>query len=190
VRKYIFIFTIILIVASIILGCSVFAGESLNDLKQKKYFDVFEDQCFLVNLENWGKVEFISSEYHVNVCFYLIDKQKKIVYNFPKTMASYWRIEQITAISFKDVDRDGLKDVIILGDYSSGVGNDGMIPFKYCTIYFQKGKNFLNIDEVDDIINAKEANQKDIKTIVKVTTANLSKIQKILTAEQKKVRKK
>jgi len=164
------------------------ADKSVNSLLQRKDYRLIKEQSFIINLENWGKVKFLSVENGLRTFFYLTDTRENIVYEFPETTVSTWITEKINAVSFKDIDGDSLKDVIILGEYSSGVGSDGMIPFKYCTIYFQKGKTFVNVDSVDDIFNNKEANLRDIKTIVKVAATNQSKIKKILVENQKSKR--
>ncbi|KOS03899.1 hypothetical protein AM598_04055 [Paenibacillus polymyxa] len=49
-------------------------------------------------------------------------------------------------MAFKDVNKDGLKDVIIIAYYETGSGPDGAKPFPIADIYFQKkNKTFTTI---------------------------------------------
>ena len=76
---------------------------------------------------------------------------------------------KLQAISFTDINNDGLKDIIIIADYSSA-GE----PITVSSIYFQKGKAFLNNNSFDDKIN-ESSNNKDIKTVIKYAKENLIK---------------
>lgn len=53
------------------------------------------------------------------------------------------------AISFGDANKDGLKDIIIIADFMSGVGRGAAIPFPVCNIYFQQENGFRRLEELD-----------------------------------------
>lgn len=86
------------------------------------------EQSFDIELKDWGEVQFAAYEpnYHVNpredVRFALV-KNGERVYEFP---AVYWNNElselqfkEIGAVAFKDYDKDGYSDIIIIIEYES-----------------------------------------------------------------------
>lgn len=137
--------------------------EKLGDL-QKKGLEVIENQSFWTDFEKWGKVRFISGKVHDNgpfkLRFYLTDKEEKVLYRFPEFYGNQWpSFEELTAVAFKDVNKDGLKDIIIIAQYITGVGAQGVTPFPTAGIYFRKGMEFVNIPKLDDEINDAKKNQ-------------------------------
>lgn len=140
------------------------AVENLKEL-QGKGLQIIEEQSFAINLENWGEVEFISAAMDDKVesmldkvKFLLVDQENSIIYRFPD-FSDYWFFEELRAVSFSDVNSDGLKDVIIIADFTTGVGREAVIPFPVCKIYFQQDKSFRRLVELDDQINGASKNE-------------------------------
>jgi len=75
----------------------------------------------------------------------------------------------IEAVSFSDVNKDGLKDIIVIANYSIN-GKSTTI----CSIYFQNGKKFINNKNFDNKIN-NSSNNKSVATILKYAKENLIK---------------
>lgn len=130
--------------------------KNLEDLRRKNV-DILEDQSFLVEFENWGKVRFVSTRNYddpkFKLDFYLTDADENILYRFPDFFYNIKytpTAEDVKAVSFKDVNKDGLKDVIIIGDYITGIGKWGVIPYPEAKIYFQKGQDFISSPNLDD----------------------------------------
>lgn len=135
---------------------------NLNDL-QENGFEIFEDQSFWTELEGWGKVRFVSGEESVDGTYklqlYLVD-DGTVIYKFPEFYGNQWSmLDELEAVSFQDVNMDGLKDILIIADYMTGVGPTGAEPFPVGSIYFQKGKEFHNIPELDDEILDEQKNE-------------------------------
>lgn len=136
-----------------------------DNLKNKKGFVPIENQSFTVNLNSWGIVKFVSGKFetgnHVPVGFYLTDKNGDILYEFNAALP--YRVD-VKAVSFQDVNKDGLKDIIIIV-----AGEDGVGPV--ATVYLQKANgSFTNDPKLDQEINV-SGNNSDVKTI----TSYLSK---------------
>ncbi|WP_219837198.1 hypothetical protein [Paenibacillus sp. R14(2021)] len=79
-------------------------------------------QTFDVELESWGKVRFVSTK-RVNpdggseLLLTLQDANKRTLFTFPQPeLAAARNFESLAAVSFKDVDKDGKKDVIVLAE--------------------------------------------------------------------------
>lgn len=60
-----------------------------------------------------------------------------------------WVFDHIDAISFKDVNSDGLKDVIIITEYILGHGDHAAEDFPTTGIYLQNGNTFTNNPDLD-----------------------------------------
>lgn len=134
--------------------------ESLDDFK-KKGFETIEDQSFWVEFKNWGNIRFVSIFYRDvrrKFKFCLVDENGLILYLSPDFIDGWW-FNEIRAISFKDVNKDGLKDIIIIADYLTGVGSTGAIPFPICGVYFQHENEFINITALDEQINNAKKNE-------------------------------
>ena len=95
-------------------GAYQFKPYNLNDINK---FRPFIDQSFIVDLNSWGSVRFISGQidgkYHTLTNCFLTNEDKDILFDFgmPFPYGVYFM-----AVSFQDVNKDGLKDIIIIAD--------------------------------------------------------------------------
>jgi hypothetical protein len=143
--------------------------ENLNDPK-KNGLEIIENQSFEVELEKWGKVKFVTATLAANpfpkLVFFLTDDKGTVLYSF-SDFVEYpgWLLSEARAVAFRDVNKDGLKDIIIIADYMTGVGKNGAIPFHHSKIYFQKEKRFVCIPELDEKINEGQQNE-SIDTLI------------------------
>ncbi len=133
-------------------------------------FSVFEEQSFWVDLENWGKVRFVSGCYFEDgkriLKMSLIDQEQNLLYLFSDLLEEIsWELYEVRAISLYDVNKDGEKDIIVIADYITGVGSTGAIPFPVAGIYFQKGKEFIRVKELDEKIVDFDSIDKIIKLV-------------------------
>ncbi|EHQ89602.1 hypothetical protein [Desulfosporosinus youngiae] len=140
-------------------GTFRFAPYNLKDIEG---FSPIEEQSFMVDLNSWGKVKFVAGKLtegsHIPVVFYLTNQNGDILYNFYPTLP--YRVD-VKAVSFEDVSKDGLKDIIIIvdDDYSG----QGSAPI--ATVYFQKDDGtFANDLKLDQEINDSKSN-KDVKAV-------------------------
>jgi len=185
--RFLLIKLILLIIFLIATGCS--GGEASEDpslpninreesnsnsinlkLMVDSGFRIDKDQSFDIDLENWGDVRFIPGATEINGRFklraYLLDVDGNIVYEFPEYYGNeISQLESITAVSFVDVDGDGLKDIVIISEYTTGVGESRVIPFPVAGIYYQRGTEFITIPEIDEKIYF-EVKNVDVATVV------------------------
>ncbi|WP_342427415.1 DUF4163 domain-containing protein [Paenibacillus sp. FSL L8-0158] len=149
---------------------STVGGEKLNT----DQYEIEESQSFQTTFEGFGKVRFVSTygytEGFRKFFFFLLDDQGHILYPFPdfygnrEWVARYGGVE---AVAFKDVNKDGLKDVIIIADVDNGIHGPGRVDqFPIADIYFQgKNKTFTTIPALDQALNDQEHNQ-TIKDVI------------------------
>ena len=132
------------------------------NIKNLNGFIPIKNQSFMVNLNSWGNVKFVSGkikgERYTTVYYYLTDVNSNIVYNFHSNNVTN---VDVSAVSFKDVNKDSLKDIIIIVKYfhNPGYGNH------FVNVFFQKPNgSFSDNSELDQEIND-SGNNKDIKTV-------------------------
>lgn len=131
---------------------------------QKNGLEIIDKQSFWVDFEKWGRVKFVSSQIlddgSYKLQFYLINDRGAILYSFPSFYGNQsWFFYELRSISFRDANKDGLKDVIVIADYVSGAGEGGAIPFPVASIYFEKDKSFVCLPELDNKINETKKNE-------------------------------
>ncbi|WP_338532945.1 DUF4163 domain-containing protein [Paenibacillus peoriae] len=149
---------------------STVGGEKLDT----DQYEVEESQSFQTTLEGFGKVRFVSTygypEGLRKFFFFLLDDQGHILYPFPdfygnrEWVARYGGVE---VVAFKDVNKDGLKDVIIIANVDNGIHGPGRVDeFPMASIYFQKkNKTFTTLPALDQALNDQEHNQ-TIKDVI------------------------
>lgn len=132
------------------------------NLKNIKGFSLIDHQIFMVNLNSWGNVKFVSGKItagnHIPVVFYLTNKDGDILYNFNATLP--YSVD-VKAVSFEDVNKNGLKDIIIIvaDNYVASSGEP------IATVYLQKADgSFTNDYKLDQEINDSGSN-KDVGSV-------------------------
>ncbi|WP_025683942.1 hypothetical protein [Paenibacillus maysiensis] len=134
-------------------------------------FNIDEQQSFETSFEGWGHVKFVSTVGMIEEArgnyFFLLDEQGYILYSFPEFYGNNWSGEDgLAAVAFKDVNKDGLKDVIIIAYVDAGAGPSISDPFPIAGIYFQKkNKTFTAVPALDQALNDQGHNQ-TIKDVI------------------------
>lgn len=112
---------------------------------------VITNQSFKVDLNSWKNVRFISCQVdyqkdYDDAHFYLANDDN-IIYTFPFDYEAKERpsgsFDSIGAVAFKDINNDDLTDVLIIINYVSGAGPQGMIPFPETRIYVADDSEFV-----------------------------------------------
>jgi hypothetical protein len=127
-----------------------------------------ENQSFKVSFENFIDVEFASyAEYNHSpsrVNLYLLNNDE-VLYELPEYFGNKnWSFDEIIAVSFKDLDFDELKDIIVMTNYITGMGPSGMKPFRVIDVYFQKKNGFEQVENISEELNNPK-NYNNLETI-------------------------
>jgi hypothetical protein len=137
---------------------------------------IIKDQTLPIKLNNWGDVTFVTygpkpGDDFEDVSFYLM-KDKKVVYAFPfywennKTDETGGLFDSVVSVGFRDVNHDNLKDVIVIINYITGAGPQGMVPRPKVRIFLADKKEFhLAKDLIDDITDHVEESDLTINRI-------------------------
>ncbi|MCK4709882.1 MAG: hypothetical protein KAU21_14785 [Gammaproteobacteria bacterium] len=153
----------------IVLLCTgLFSGISYADQKVPKG-EIIPEQTFKANFKNYKNITFASyNDYETGpakVHFYLI-KDNQVVLEFSDFYinSTSWSFESVKAVSFRDVNADGLKDVVVIAEYVTGIGPTSMIPFLIKGVYFQGKNEFSSNLSVNKLLNS-EKNYSKLKNI-------------------------
>jgi hypothetical protein len=137
---------------------------------------ILKDQTLPIKLNNWGDVTFVTygpktGDDFEDVSFYLM-KDKKVVYSFPfyweknKTDETRGLFDSVVSVGFRDINHDNLKDVIVIINYITGAGPQGMVPRPKVRIFLADKKEFyLAKDLIDDITDHVDESDLTIDTI-------------------------
>ena len=132
---------------------------------------IIPDQSFDVELYDWDYVKFISygpeaGDDFEDVSFYLM-KDSKVIYSFPyycennKTDTYAGLFDSVESVGFRDVNNDNLKDIIVIINYITGAGPQGMVPRPRARIFLADKKEFhLAKDLIEDL--TENMDEKDI----------------------------
>jgi hypothetical protein len=138
-------------------------GSGPGNLKDIKGFVPFENQSFMVDLNSWGNVKFVSGKLtagtHIPTVFYLTDEAGNILYSFEDTPFPY--SVDVKSVSFTDVNKDGLKDIIIIVVDAYQVSDGKPIA----AVWLQNADGTFTCDtKLYQELN-ESGNNKDIKTV-------------------------
>lgn len=139
------------------------SGEELDESR------VITEQSFDVDLNGWGEVQFVSYLPTYDTLWedisFVLAKDNQIVYHFPAYFEnnstendSVGMFDSVEAIGFQDIDGDGAKDVIVIINYVTGAGPQGMMPRKTIRIFSSQDNGFvIQHDLMDELMeNMKE----------------------------------
>lgn len=122
----------------------LYTATTLTELK-KHGFNIIEEQDYSRRFEKLGKLQVVPGTYRISeydiFMIYLVDEQDNIVWCF-QPMKNYDNLYTLRGITGKDVDGDGMKDLVVLARYTyEGPGGELMIQSD-CSIYYQRTDGF------------------------------------------------
>lgn len=139
------------------------SGDELDESR------VIAEQSFDVDLNDWGEVRFVSYLPTYDTLWedvsFVLTKDNQIIYYFPVYFENnstendgIGMFDSVEAVGFQDIDGDGAKDVIVILNYVTGAGAQGMIPRKSIRIFSSQNNGFvLQHDLMDELMkNMKE----------------------------------
>ncbi len=107
--------------------------------------DTIKEQSFKVNFENLGDSEFITTvekaEGKDRLHFYI--KHANALSELKYESDSGFLYPEVSAVSFRDVNGDGRKDIIAIVNYTTGAGRMGTIPISKLLIFKQNESGFI-----------------------------------------------
>lgn len=126
----------------------LYNAETLKELVDKG-FNIVEEQNYLRSFEKQGRLQVVPgtlkvAEYTIFM-IYLVNEEGNIVHCF-QPMGDYDNLYSLKGMSCKDMDGDGMKDLVVLARYSSVDENGERVIYPKCDIYYQRTGGFA-VDE-------------------------------------------
>ncbi len=116
-------------------------------------FQIIQEQCYWRSFEKQGYLRVVPgvikmAEYNIFM-IYLINEQGYIVWSF-QTMEDYDNLYSMKGMTCRDMDGDGMKDIVILARYSyAGPEGELQVDTK-CSIFYQRTDGFEEDKEFSD----------------------------------------
>lgn len=122
----------------------LYTAVTLDDLLDNG-FDIVKEQCYYRTFEKQGVLQIVPGVIHIAeydiFMIYLVNEQGYIVWNF-EPMGEYDNLYAFRGMTCRDMDGDGMKDIVLLARYSySGPEGELLIDTK-CQIYYQRTEGF------------------------------------------------
>lgn len=130
----------------------LYTAVTLEELMENG-FKVEEEQCYFRIFEKLGRLQVVPGTAKLvgNNIFmiYLADEQGNIVWSF-QPMEDYDSLYALKGITGRDVDGDGLKDLVVLAEYSFEGASGEYLQELSCSIYYQRTDGFVKDEEFRD----------------------------------------
>lgn len=116
----------------------------------KEGFQIAADQCYWRQFEKLGRLRVVPgtytmADYHIFM-IYLVNEQGYIVWSL-QPMGSYDNLYALRGVTCRDIDGDGLKDMVVLAHYSyEGEAGESIVQPDY-SVYYQRTGGFVEETE-------------------------------------------
>ncbi|TYA09832.1 hypothetical protein FRY98_28310 [Paenibacillus faecis] len=142
---------------------------NLSDWNERG-FNQDQEQSFDMDTASWGKVRLVSGYYlkgdEKKPLFLLADDQDRVLYTLPDSHPQNLRFQDILAIGFKDMNGDGLKDIVIINEYTEPNKKSGQKALSRASVYFAQEKVYSTLPWYNDVLS---------DSVKNLTIANLEK---------------
>lgn len=130
----------------------LYTASTLQEL-QRNRFHIIQEQCYLRTFGKLGKLQVTPGTYRIAdydiFMIYLVNEQGDII-SALQPMGEYDNLYALKGVTCRDIDGDGLKDIVILARYSyEGEGGELLIESDY-RIYYQRTGGFVPDTEIRD----------------------------------------
>lgn len=137
---------------------ALYTAATLDELVENG-FQIIEEQHYTRSFEKLGRLEVVPgtmrmAEYDVFM-IYLVNDQGYIVWSF-QPMEDYDNLYALKGMTCRDMDGDGMKDILVLARYSYSDSQGKMQVDVKCSIYYQRTGGFAEDGEFSDTYQCTE----------------------------------
>lgn len=122
----------------------LYTSTTLEEL-EKQGFSVFADLCYTREFERLGRLQVVPGVFRMAwydfFLIYLVDEQGQIVWRL-QPMLDYDGLYSLKGLNGRDVDGDGMKDLVVLARYSREDESGEQVVENVCSIYYQRTSGF------------------------------------------------
>lgn len=122
----------------------LYTATTLDELLEQD-FHIIAEQCYWRSFEKQGRLQVVPgtiriAEYDIFM-IYLVNEQGHIVWSF-QPMGDYDNLYSLKGMTGRDMDGDGMKDLVVLARYSYEGENGELLVESDCAIYYQRTDGF------------------------------------------------
>lgn len=122
----------------------LYTATTLDELLDQG-FQVVKEQNYYRTFEKQGRLQVVPgiirmADYDIFM-IYLVNEQGYIVWSF-QPMGDYDNLYALKGMPCRDLDGDGMKDILVLARYSNSGVDGGLLIDTKCTIYYQRTDGF------------------------------------------------
>lgn len=142
----------------------LYTASTLQELLKNR-FRVIQEQCYLRTFGKLGKLQVTPGTYRIAdydiFMIYLVNEQGDIV-SVLQPMGEYDNLYALKGVTCRDIDGDGLKDIVVLARYSyEGEAGELLIESDY-RIYYQRTGGFVPDTEIRDTYRCSDEDTMEI----------------------------
>lgn len=142
----------------------LYTASTLREL-QRNNFRIIPEQCYFRTFGKLGKLQVTPGTYRIAdydvFMIYLVNEQGDIV-SILQPMGEYDNLYALKGVTCRDIDGDGLKDIVILARYSyEGEGGELLVESDY-RIYYQRTGGFVPDTEIRDTYRCSDEDTMEI----------------------------
>ncbi len=109
-------------------------------------FEIMEEQCYWRSFEKQGSLRVVPgvikmAEYNIFM-IYLVNAQGYIVFSL-QTMDEYDNLYALKGMTCRDIDGDGMKDILVLARYSYSDAEGNLLINTVCSVFYQRTDGFV-----------------------------------------------
>lgn len=136
----------------------LYTASTLEELL-KNGFRIEQEQCYTRDFEKLGRLKVVPGTVKISAynlfMIYLVNEQGDIVWSF-QPMGDYDSLYALRSIMGRDVDGDGMKDLVVLARYSIETEDGEVLVEDRCGIYYQRTGGFDIDTEFEKTYRCKE----------------------------------
>lgn len=122
----------------------LYTASTLDELTENGMC-IIEEQCYERDFEKLGRLKVVPGTFRIAeylvFMIYLVDEEGRIVFSL-QPMDTYESLYSLKGFACKDVDGDGMKDLVVLARYSYAQTDGTMNVVCDCSIYYQRTDGF------------------------------------------------
>ena len=136
----------------------LYSAVSLEELLESG-FQITQEQCYSRVFEKQGRLQVVPgtlriAEYDIFM-IYLVNEQGYIVWSF-QPMGDYDNLYALKGMTCRDVDGDGMKDIVVLARYSYSDPEGKLLIDTKCHIYYQRTDGFAEDGHFGEVYTCTE----------------------------------
>lgn len=136
----------------------LYTASTLEELLDNGFF-VIEEQCYTRYFEKLGRLKVVPGTVRISAynifMIYLVDEDGNIVWCL-QPMGDYDSLYSLRSINGRDVDGDGMKDLVVLARYSIEDASGEARVDTRCAIYYQRTGGFEADQEFEEYYQCTE----------------------------------